>query len=444
MVGGAIVSRLIEPATGTIKTAKSSGRSSAAPVLIEPVPFNPAVPSNPPEEELFTIELGVEIVTSAVIVTALFFTLNALFQPSQSFSPVGVWRDFLAGRTELGVEAIHWMRVQHLEGRIFHRSEYGGLLQELGYTHGQVYADTGFGKFSPQYIHEIELVGDRASYAPLALAWYKPDIVLCGNFSQLWPGFLRAQGFRLVFYRPGASVWVRPGFRPDLVTVSRQEIVQTFRADKASHGLGASLPDFARNLVALQGIGEGTEAVAQARALPASLHEQGFYWDMLSIMAGMNPPLSPYQRQLFINEAQVLAKKGKMELVRPFLVQAYRSAGDLAAAKKLLETPPLAEDAADLELQVQILIKNKDWDRALSIINNSSLFDLRSGRYYSLRAEIHEHYQQIKEAKEDWNLAIYCWPDDPQIREGATSFASRIDDNSLKLTINNALHFYGP
>ena len=131
-----------------------------------------------------------------------------------------LWRQWDEGRSELPVAATAWLKQHAIDGRLFHRCEDGGWLQQNGLV--PTYADTGFGKYTAEFIRETGLVSDRPALLSTFLGAYRPGFVVCDGFAFQWPAYLREAGFRLVFYSPNSSVWAAPGERPDLPAVDRR------------------------------------------------------------------------------------------------------------------------------------------------------------------------------------------------------------------------------
>src|SRR5439155_1045564 len=83
---------------------------------------------------------------------------------------------------------------------------------------------SGFGKFSEQLVHEICLPCERPGYLPWLFKKYQPDFAVSASSSYNWPVVLRREGWRCIFYSPEGSVWTWGSRRPDLKTLSHDEI----------------------------------------------------------------------------------------------------------------------------------------------------------------------------------------------------------------------------
>ena len=177
--------------------------------------------------------------------------------PNWDSGIVHQWREVDQGHCEMATEATAWMKAHNISGRLFHRCEDGGLLQQEGYDQGETFADTGFGKYDEAFIHEVGLVNERPALVPYFLRRYHPDFVVCGNFCYQWPYYLRTAGWRLIFYSPNSSVWTQGTTRPDLPTVTDGEIKAAFDHDLQVNGIpNASLLGAKYHRASFAGLGE--------------------------------------------------------------------------------------------------------------------------------------------------------------------------------------------
>ncbi|PTX98665.1 hypothetical protein DB346_19625 [Verrucomicrobia bacterium LW23] len=126
--------------------------------------------------------------------------------------------------------AVQWMRRPDiaLDGKLLNRTELGGYLQWKGFDAGQCFTDTGFGKFPGWMVQLSGLVANRPAMLPAIAQRYQADTAVVGVLSYAWTAPLRSMGWRLVFYHPCAQIYVRPGFREDLPTVSAEEVQRIY------------------------------------------------------------------------------------------------------------------------------------------------------------------------------------------------------------------------
>ena len=374
--------------------------------------------------------LGVAGYLAAIVPLAVALIWRLDGGPDSSLA--ALWREYDAGRTESPVEAVAWMKAHGVEGRLFHRCEDGGLLQQERL--GPTFADTGFGKYDEAFIRVTGLVGDRPALLPRFLDRYQPDIVICGDFSFKWPFYLRQLGWRPVFYSPNSSAWMRPGARPDLPTVSGEEIDASFRDDLRRHGFPENAALFGRNLIALQSLGREDEVFAQLAALPPELHRTGWYWEAARTICFEEPPASPAHRAQLLAEANALHADA---LTAEFRAYAADAAQDEDGAYRILNALP-QRDLSDPEATLLLRLKLDRHDSdALALARRSALFDLRNGRHWALlaQAEATAPHPDPARAAHAWERAVYYWPDAQDIVTSALLFADRTQDSALRAQV---------
>jgi hypothetical protein len=350
-----------------------------------------------------------------------------------------LWRDYDAGRSELSLEALAWMKANGIEGRLFHRSEDGGLLQEGGYDHGETFADTGFGKYDEAFIHEAGLVGERPALLPRYLEAYKPGFVVCGDFCFLWPHYLKQTGWRLIFYSPNSSIWTRPGTRDDLPSVGDQQVMETFQRDIALNGRPSDLRLFGRNLIALNSLGLGDFVCREMTALPKDFRRMPWYWEAARIMSSQEPVLSLLHRNDFLRQAE---DQHDDNLTAEFRAYATEANGDTDGALRILETIPsgqLGDAAAELLLKIYL---NRGNPRALALARRSDCWDLRNGHHWQFLAEAEEQAGDIDAATRAWKKAVFYYPDDAALTAGAAAFAARHHDEALEKIVETSGKVY--
>ena len=375
-------------------------------------------------------------VASVGVAMALFGRLDGRLDSSLARQ----WQEYDRGRSELPLEATAWMKAHGITGRIFHRCEDGGWLQMNGYDHGETFADTGFGKYDEPFIHEVGLVNERPALIPRYLAAYRPDFVVCGNFCYQWPFYLRQNGWRLIFYSPNSSVWVRPDVRTDLPTVTNDEIATAFDHDIAANGMPADIRLFGRNLIALNSMGLEDFAFAKLTGLPKEMHHAAWYWEAARWMCFGQPSFSAAHREALMHEADTDARDNMAEF-RAY--NRYYAAGDVDGAVLLLmRIPPkeLTNYAAELLLKIEL---ERKMPEALALARRTDCFDLRNGRHWQYLAQAEEQAGHPDAAAAAWKKAVFYYPDDAELMSAASVFAAKHQDDALAKAIAESGNIYG-
>ena len=318
-----------------------------------------------------------------------------------------LWREFDHGRTELPVAATAWMKEHGLTGRIFHRCEDGGWLQQEGFA--ETYTDTGFGKYSPALIRETGLVGDRPALLKDYLAKYHPGFVVADGFAFPWPAYLQADGWRMIFYSPNSSVWTRPETRPDLPTLKPGQMAAAFALDMEQNGRPRDMVLEGRDLIALHSMGQSDFAFAQLTGVPGNLHREGWYWEAARILCFEFPRATVEQRNQL--QAEAIALGGG--LTAEF--RAYVAAVDGRAdeALKILKAIPVAQlrdREAILLLRLEMDCNDPD---ALALARHEALFDLNDGEHWAYLAALEEKAGNHAAAASAQKKAFEYRPDDP-------------------------------
>jgi hypothetical protein len=350
------------------------------------------------------------------------------------------WREYEQGRSELPLNAVAWMKAHSVEGRLFNRCEDGGYLQQEGFDHGETFADTGFGKYAEAFIHEVGLVNERPALVPRYLNAYRPDYLVGGTFCFQWPCYLRQSGWRLIFYSPNSFVWTRAGFRPDLPTISGEEIAASFERDRTTFGMPANAVFFGRNIIALNSLGLEDFAIAQLTGLPQELHHASWYWEAARFICFAEPRCSPAHRDAFLQEAEQLHDDA---LTAEFRAYAHDDAGDVDGALRILESIPedrLGNSAAELLLKIYLDRKRPE---ALALARRTDCFDLRNGRHWQYLAQAEEAAGEIDAARIAWKRAVFYYPDDAALMAAARVFAEKFHDAALSRAIADSSNVYG-
>ncbi len=376
---------------------------------------------------------------SLVLITTV-FAIGLQLSPSMPVSIVSRWRQFDEGRSEQSYAAAAWMKANHIEGRLFHRCEDGGLLQMEGYDHGETFADTGFGKYDEDFIHEVGVVNERPAAIPLYLNAYHPDFVVCSTFCYRWPYYLRAVGWQPIFYSPNSSVWARPGTRPDLARVKDEDIETIFDHDIEVNGLPEDRRLLGRNLIALNSFGLEEFAFEKLTSLPEDLHHTPWYWEAARFMCLSQPQFSMAHLTKLDTEA--------WQLHDDALTAEFRAYASTMNAKeddtlRILESiPPDQLSNFTAELLVKIYIARHD-PRALALAQRTDCFDLRNGHHWQLLAQAEEQAGAPYTAAHAWQKAIFYCPDDPDLIATATAFANKYRNAEVFLAIANSTAIYG-
>lgn len=385
------------------------------------------------------------LLITAFVMCALYIELA----PSWPTSISSMWREFDHGRSEQSYDAAAWMKAHHVDGRLFHRCEDGGMLQMEGFDHGETFSDTGFGKYDEAFIHEVGVVNERPALVPRYLNAYQPDYVICSTFCYRWPYYLRQWGWRPIFYSPNSSVWkkpiapqlrVLPDIRPDLPEISDSEIEATFDHDLASYGKPIDTRLFGRNLIALNSYGLEDFAFEKLTSLPKDLHHAPWYWEAARFMCVSKPEFSPQHRHALLAEAEQLHDDG---VTAEFRAYALNADGDTEGALRILEAIPprnLGNYEAELLLKLY-LAKNRP--EALAMAQRTDCFDLRNGHHWQYLALAEEQADHPEAAVRAWKKAVFYCPDDPDLITAATDFATKHQDTALTQAIEASSRAYG-
>jgi hypothetical protein len=344
------------------------------------------------------------VAAHTVVAALLLMTVMTRLDGRSDASLKVLWQQWEEGRTELPVDATAWMKQHGISGRLFHRCEDGGWLQQQGL--GPTYADTGFGKYDETFIRETGLVADRPALLSTFLGVYRPAFVVCDDFAFQWPAYLQQAGCRLVFYSPNSSVWVAPGVQSNLPTVIGGQIEAAFSDEIKRDGLPRDLLLEGRNLIALNSLGHAAFAVAQLRALPPELHHAGWYWEAARMICFDFPQAPADLRRQLRAEADTLG-----DLTTEFRAYDDEAEGRPDDARSLLGKIPvdqLSDREAILLLRIEMA---QHAPEALALARHHRLFDLSDGEYWHDRAELEETDGSISAAARAWHEAVFYAPD---------------------------------
>lgn len=338
------------------------------------------------------------------VLVPLVMALLTVFDGQSDNSLAVKWREWNAGRTELPVTATAWLEQNHVTGRLLHRCEDGGWLQQHDIL--PTWADTGFGKYDEAFIRETGLLGMNPDLLPTFISIYQPDFVLADGFAFQWPAYLRSLGWRMVFYSPNSSVWARPGVRADLPAVSLSQVETAFADDLRRHGLPRNRLLLGRDLIALHSLGDSAFAVQQLTGLPADLHRAGWYWEAARIICFQYPEAPGDLRARLRREADAVG-----EVAVDFQAYDDKSRGDYQGAEKLLETIPtgrLSDREAILLLQIKVALQDPD---ALELARRDALYDLSDGERWRTLATLEDQAGNKAAAARAWRYALYYAPE---------------------------------
>ena len=338
------------------------------------------------------------------------------------------WAEYDLGRSELPFQAIDWMKAHGIAGPLLHRCEYGGRLQEEGYDHGETFGDTGFGKYDEAEIHLVALLSERPALLPHYLDNWQPSFVVCGNEAYEWPYYLRQCGWRLIYYSPNGSVWAQSSTRPDLPTVTDDEVKASFNRDLA-HGRPGNLILFGRNLLALNSLGLEDFAFAQLIGLPAEMHGQNWYWEAAYILCFETPPFSADHRHQLLAEAERL---NSPVLTAQFRAYTHEAENDAPGARAILESIPegdFGDKALDLLLKLDLAASRPG---VLALAERADGFDLRDGWHWAYLAQAEDRAGQTGKARAAWEKAVFYYPDDSDLARQAAQFAAKTHDAGLQ------------
>jgi len=395
-----------------------------------------AFASNPRKSDSWAGVFGAFALT-VIVAMAVFARVNGQLDTSLYRQ----WQEYDRGHSELPLEATAWMKAHNVQGRLFHRCEDGGWLQMSGYNHGETFSDTGFGKYDEAFIHEVGLVNERPAFVPRLLSAYRPDFIVCGNLCFQWPWYLKQSGWRLAFYSPNSSVWTRPEVRPDLPTVSDEEIMAAFDHDLAAYGLPVDIRLFGRNIIALNSLGLGDFALAKLTGLPKDLHHATWYWEAARFLCFAEPDSSPTHRDALRDEAESLHDDAVTTDFRAYYH--YYASNDADGARRILESiPPRQLDNPGAELLLKIDLEQKR-PEALALARRTDCFDLRNGHHWQYLAQAEEEAGHLDAARIAWRKAVFYDPDDAALMEAASVFAGKFKDTALAQVIAQATTVYG-
>jgi hypothetical protein len=360
-----------------------------------------------------------------IIMLGSFLFIAAEMQDSDAGLSLSVrWHALHVNHTEYPIEATGWMRRQNVEGRLIHRSEIGGWLQYVGYNHGETYADTGFGKYSQKLIHEIGLACERPGYLPWLFKKYQPDfaVVACNGYN--WPASLRHQGWRCIFYAPSGSVWTWGSRRPDLKTVSHQEIADTITQSLKKDGVPAQLSIYYRSLLALESMGLDDIAFPHIGDLPPSALRDSLFWVFAECYCFEEAGAAPAHVEALYRLATMPEYNPCSLLFRTrYLLSHHRY------REVINEIEPVFDNMYDDPLMITLTeacLAEGQFDRAFSLLLSNHLFDVKNGHRWELLAECEERAGDVPAAAECWKKALFFYPDDASIRRKAAIPSSSV------------------
>ncbi len=380
---------------------------------------------------------GLAVLFGATALAAL--AVIGRLNPNLDSSLARQWHEYDCGHTELPVDAVAWMKANHISGRIFNRCEDGGILQQEGYDHGETFADTGFGKYDEGFIHEVGLVNERPALIPHFLAAYQPDFVVCGNFCYQWPYYLNSNYWRLIYYTPNSSVWMRWERGFDLTNVTLDGIKSAFDREVAP-GEAINPTLLGRNIIALNSMGMEAFAFEKLTGLPQEYHHRPWYWEAARILCFSTPEFFEPHRAALVQEAEALHDD---PLTADFRADAKNASGDIAGALAILKTilpGQLTNTSAELLTKIEL---DRNDPTALSLARRTDCWDLRNGRHWQYLAQAEERWGSLDAARAAWKKAVFYYPDDDALMKAAGEFAAKHNDSDLAQGIADSGKIYG-
>lgn len=325
---------------------------------------------------------------SLLLVLGVLLLIREELNPGSSLSPIARWRDWNQRQTELPHNAVEWMKAHRLNGRLFHRSEFGGWLQYVGYNRGQTYCDTGFGKYNETVIREIGRASEQPASLPALLRRYQPNVTLVANMGYNWPYYLQRENWRCVYYAPDGSVWVpfREGEDSTLATVSPDEITQRFTAYYQQHGLPARAFLYYRQLLTLHSMGLGTFASAQLLQLPENWQSKFLFWEVARKMIATPPALAHTSLSSLLALAEKPDNRAASLLFRATFRAQQRDWTQVIALLNSLPRDTVNDTA--FTLLAEALLETNRTKEAAALLRNDRLFTLANDRRYKLLARV--------------------------------------------------------
>lgn len=359
-------------------------------------------------------------------------TLLTVLAFSLSLPQIGLakrWADFYSGKNGLLLNAVTWMKQNHLSGKLLHRSEIGGWLQWQGFDSGETYCDTGFGKYSEDLIHEIGLVCERPHYLPTAIARYHPDFIVLASLGYQWPLGLKQAGWRLIYYSVGGSVWCPPQTHLELPTVTPEQIQAIYERTQSSSKSADSGGAFdSQQILMLQNLGLGSFAFAQLENRSITGKSSGLFWDTVCAFFFRDIPPNDAQLQAAWRWAQDPEALSSSILFRAAYLEQKK---EWAKARSLLETLPHQENDFGYSLLAEADLQLGKKEEAEALLRNDSLFQMRNGDRYAKLARLQAEKGDFEEAAQNWSRALYYQPDDSRLRQEARQFLEKKSDDNL-------------
>ena len=327
------------------------------------------------------------LLQTAALMAGLATAGTMVKQQAAVSSPAGLrekWRAYRQHETEFPVEALEWMRQNHLQGRLLHRSEIGGWLQQSEWPPGNTFADTGYGKYTGEQVREIGLIGERPAYLQTVLEKYKPDFVVAANLSFRWPGALRQAGWHPLFYAPFGSVWAPPGALPDLRALPNEEVERMYRRWKKDHDVTRISPVLHyHNLLALHSWGLADLAANELLELPAGFRQTPLFWDTVAAVyfeeeaSVSGPALDSFSR--------LAQEPGALAPSLVFRACLLDRSGKRKEAEGLLKSLPLSQkNNLGFFTLARIYLDQGRREEAVRLLENDDLFETVYGRRYRL------------------------------------------------------------
>lgn len=357
-------------------------------VLLSAIVFEPRARRNSTPAKAAGTSPVRPFLIALLLVLGVLLLLNEELRPTSNLSPIARWRDWNQRQTELPINAVEWMKQRQLNGRLFHRSEFGGWLQYVGYNQGQTYCDTGFGKYAEAMIHEIGLASEEPASLPVLLRRYRPDITIVANMAYNWPYYLRQEGWRCVFYAPDGSVWLPPGAHPELPAVTSEEVAQRFVRNHEQNGFPARAFLFYRQLLTLHSMGMGCDKLAfeQLMQLPEFWQSKFLFWEVARKMTIAPPFLS---REPLAMLYQLAEKPENRPASLHFRATVHARRGEWKEVVTLLDILPRhSANDTGFTLLAEGLLETGRVDEAATLLREDAVFAIANVHRYELLARV--------------------------------------------------------
>lgn len=339
--------------------------------------------------------------------------------------------------------AIDWLKSHQVDDRLLHRTEIGGRLQYEGLS-AQCFADTGFGKYTEDFINRICLLCERPGLLPAASKSEKSSVALVSNLGYDWPLQLSAMGWRCVFTSANGAIWMAPDYRPDLPAIAPGEVEKNYLADIQRYGPATRQSIRLRQMLLLANQGAEALALEELLAYAKDNSESGLFWQTANRLAF--PSTTPQRNAATIQALEKLAQEinpDGMGASSGFQAQA------LAWQK---QWPLLIERYGDMPRESthdelfsalgQAYLETGQPQTAIEILGNDRLFGRRNGARNQLLGRAWAKVGDPAPAALAYAEALYFHPDDERLQNEVEAFLLLHPTPFLRESLNNARHVF--